>query len=264
MAPPKSRLLGDDTPQRSRSASLQAPFRTERRSGRLRERQDREQQAEQLPRRLSFISQDTDRSAGQQVADLEAARSKLEGYTPRDRKDDEIVVQSLKAILDNLPPDGRQHVVNDINGTNNDQEIYDVFNNLFTGLTTRSKSIIPWPKDILIDLFFKIVLSRSRLPSVALSPISKRLGNAAALTDNMDEPQKRQEKFRQNLLQRDNNRCVVTGDMDDAHFEKIGSPEDIECGLTHGGSAHYPIFLRNMGYKKIGNIALINRFMNTY
>lgn len=141
MPPPRSRIFGDDTPQRSRSASFQAPYQaTRRRSERVRERQDSEK-AEQLPRELSFLSHDTDRSAGQQIADLEAAQLRLEGYTASGRKHDEIVIKSLKAFLDNLPPEGRQNVVNDINRTNNDQEIYDVFYNLFTGLTTRSKSI---------------------------------------------------------------------------------------------------------------------------
>lgn len=89
------------------------------------------------------MSQDTDRSAGQHVTDLAAARLKIAVYTPRGRKHDEIVVQSLTALLDYLPPEGRQHVVNDINGTNNDEAIYGVFNNIYTGLTARSKSIIP-------------------------------------------------------------------------------------------------------------------------
>lgn len=64
--------------------------------------------------------------------------------------------------------------------------------------------------------------------------MSRRSGNAAAVADNMDDPQKRQEKFRQNLLKRDNNCCVVTDDMDYAQFEKLGSPDNIECGSTQG------------------------------
>jgi len=70
---------------------------------------------------------------------LSTATTKIDKYKPLGHTLEDILVPSLKAFLAWLPPGGRELIARDIEQTTTDQELYDVFHNLLTGLAVPSK-----------------------------------------------------------------------------------------------------------------------------
>lgn len=115
---------------------------------------------------------------------------RLEHYTAKDENDDTTLI--LRAFLDNLPNDGLDLLLKDIKRCNDDNEIYQLARSLSQGV------LLP-------------MLTRSKTPAT-ITP-SPRLGFEGAIV----EPSSRNEQrwLRRVCLERDGNRCVLTGLMDD-------------------------------------------------
>ena len=140
-----------------------------------------------LPITYTYDSEST------KIASIPNAKEILDSYNPsiqRDHKD--IVKPALYAFLEFLPEDSRHELITGINKTGgNEETLYGVFDNLYTGL----RSISEGSRPILENhrLWDYPVLSRSRRSSVT-SPISKR-EQPEALSTSMHTPITRQEDF---------------------------------------------------------------------
>lgn len=62
------------------------------------------------------------------------AKQRLDNYVPQEGRSDGKLVVALKAFLDYLPKGGRESIARDILESKYDQELYQVFSNLLTGL----------------------------------------------------------------------------------------------------------------------------------
>lgn len=73
-----------------------------------------------------------------------AAKVRTARYRPEKRPHENLLQPSLDAFVDWLPEGGRESVARDINDAKIDEELHDVFMNLFTGLAIPSKSQVAW------------------------------------------------------------------------------------------------------------------------
>jgi hypothetical protein len=79
------------------------------------------------------------------------------------------------------------------------------------------------------------VKAHSRTPSVTESPHANRQENAEIVAAHMDdESQSREEKFRNDCLQRDGRQCAVSGVMDIDEWKKRNCPEDVIASDLEG------------------------------
>lgn len=154
------------------------------------------------------------------------AKERILEYVPDGRPDEDKLPAALEAFLTWLPEGGRESLARDITNAADDQALHQVYHNL-TGLAVPSESK---PRLDLADITNEttgIVKARSTAPSVTASPHAKRQENADAVASTLDKPVSRDAKFREFCLRRDGYRCVVTGEMDTAHWIKIDCPTDV-------------------------------------
>ena len=69
-----------------------------------------------------------------------AAKERIARYQSQDRIHEEKLKPSLNAFVEWLPEKGRESVARDIVNSTTDEDLYDVFHNLLTGLALPSKS----------------------------------------------------------------------------------------------------------------------------
>lgn len=194
-----------------------------RKTARLLSFVEAEDSTQQQPRELSVLS--TNHEAPEAWTTLaDQARARVTSYKSQNRVDEEKLAPSFYAFLEWLPEGGRESIARDIINAKTDEDLYYVFKNLVTGLAVPSKSGFYNKREI--SLILKIVKARSRTASVTESPHPKRRNNAEIVAATLDKPESRNLGFREMCLRRDNFHCVISGNMDSGHWEKIGSPED--------------------------------------
>ena len=89
-----------------------------------------------VPRELSMLSTDTAES----IASLEQdARAKIQDYGSQSRQHDKLVKSGLLAFLTWLPEAGKTSLARDVIEASSEQQLYDAFLNLLTGLASPSK-----------------------------------------------------------------------------------------------------------------------------
>ncbi|KAE8156608.1 hypothetical protein BDV40DRAFT_293396 [Aspergillus tamarii] len=145
----------------------------------------------------------------------EEGRKRIARYQPQNRGYDEMVKPSLCAFIDWLPEGGRESIARDCIIATTDDDLYQVFENLFTGLAIPMKA-------------------RSKLPSVTDSPHPNRQNNVEVIAGILDLPNTRDQDFHTLCLRRDSYKCVVTGEMDTKYWESLGSPEGTNFAPTEG------------------------------
>ena len=74
----------------------------------------------------------------------EEGRKRIARYQPQNRGYDEMVKPSLCAFIDWLPEGGRESIARDCIIATTDDDLYQVFENLFTGLAIPSKPRKYW------------------------------------------------------------------------------------------------------------------------
>jgi hypothetical protein len=78
---------------------------------------------------------------------------------------------------------------------------------------------------------------------VTASPHGKTLKNAESVAAFSDEESAvRDERFEEDCLRRDANRCQVTGNMEIREWDKLGRPNDIDILFAHTEGAHITPF----------------------
>ncbi|KAE8135355.1 hypothetical protein BDV38DRAFT_284990 [Aspergillus pseudotamarii] len=142
-------------------------------------------------------------------------RKRIARYQPQNRAYDEMVKPSLCAFIDWLPEGGRESIARDCIKATTDDDLYQVFKNLFTGLAIPMKT-------------------RSKLPSVTDSPDPNRQNNVEVIAGILDQFNTRGQDFHHGCLRRDSYKCVITGEMDTKHWESLGCPEGIDFAPTEG------------------------------
>ncbi|OJJ43568.1 hypothetical protein ASPZODRAFT_28230 [Penicilliopsis zonata CBS 506.65] len=144
------------------------------------------------------------------------AKARITSYKPARRANDDKLQDCLRCFIDILPADGQESIARDIADCQTDEDLWRVYHNLLTGL------LLP-------------IKAASRTPSVTLYPHTRRQRNADIVASTFpDESELRVERFRKACLERDSQRCVISGVMDIEHWEKIGFPRDIESGHVEG------------------------------
>ena len=80
-------------------------------------------------------------SESTKIASIPNAKEILDSYEPSIQRDhNDIVKTALYAFLEFLPEDSRHELITDINKTGgNEETLYGVFDNLYTGLRSTSK-----------------------------------------------------------------------------------------------------------------------------
>ncbi|KAJ5332723.1 uncharacterized protein MYU51_015313 [Penicillium brevicompactum] len=165
-----------------------------------------------VPRELSMLSTDTAES----IASLEQdARAKIQDYGSQSRQYDKLVKSGLLAFLTWLPEAGKTSLARDVIGASSEQQLYDVFVNLLTGIASPMKS-------------------RSKAPSVVESPYSKSQAHVEIVASTIDQPEKRDSSFATQLQLRDSYRCVITGQQNTDQWIHEGEPGGVFHGPTEG------------------------------
>lgn len=175
------------------------------------------------------------RQAKEQIDRYEAAvdspkdkgKAKAKGKG-REKRADKKLKACMTALLDWLPPGGRDSAARDILQCETDDKLYEMFENIRTCLLAPCKfsgkciSKIKSPTD-----FHAVKMAGSN--SASRTPIEKREENVEIVASTLGNPQQREEQFRKDLLRRDNHRCVITQDLHWEKWEEIGAPEDLDC-----------------------------------
>ncbi|KAJ9292394.1 hypothetical protein DTO021C3_287 [Paecilomyces variotii] len=126
------------------------------------------------------------------------------------RKGDEKLKPCMIALLDWLPEEGRESAAHDMLKSITDDMLYDMFQNIRTCLLFPMKA--------------------AGSSSVSRTPIAKREEDVEIVASiPEEEPQKQQDKFRADILRRDNHRCVITNGLDRDKWLEMGEPDDIDC-----------------------------------
>lgn len=93
-----------------------------------------------VPREDLVFSAKTDISEDSHALALVAAGNRIDAYKPSpDRNHDGILQNSLKAFLKFLPDGGRDEIIKDINKAYSNQQLYEFFDDLYTGLRSRGE-----------------------------------------------------------------------------------------------------------------------------
>ncbi|OJJ45151.1 hypothetical protein ASPZODRAFT_160603 [Penicilliopsis zonata CBS 506.65] len=150
----------------------------------------------------------TDTESSQTLPDLlTAARERIACYEPQGYKEEGKFKAGLNAFLDWLPPGGWESIARDINNATTDSELHDVFFNLLTALAIPMKA-------------------RSNSSTVTESPQANRLEAVETVASTLDEPQYREETFRELCKKRDSYRCIVSGELDTKTWIERGRPDN--------------------------------------
>ncbi|KAL2825450.1 hypothetical protein BDW59DRAFT_161677 [Aspergillus cavernicola] len=186
--------------KRSGSISLQPP----RRSRRLADLDEGTSQKSTL----SALSSNLD--AGEVWSEIyQNAKDRATNYTPAKRSNDGKLTSLLLALLEWLPQEGKESVAKDINEAKTDDALWEVFQNLVTGLLRPMKA------------------RTSTNNSITPSPHSHRRSNSEIVASTLTEAQSRDDRFRQNCLRRDGDRCVISKSMSVDAWTELGRPADV-------------------------------------
>ncbi|KAJ9296394.1 hypothetical protein DTO271G3_5092 [Paecilomyces variotii] len=132
------------------------------------------------------------------------------------RRADQNLKACMTALLDWLPAGGRDSAARDILQCETDDRLYEVFDNIRTCLLAPLKT--------------------AGSNSTSRTPIEKREENVELVASTLGDPQHREDKFRGDLLRRDNHRCVITQSLHWEKWEEIGSPQGVD--FDHIEAAH--------------------------
>lgn len=157
-------------------------------------------------------------------------KAKGKGHEKTKRADQKLKA-CMTALLDWLPAGGRDSAARDILQCETDDKLYEMFENICTCLLAPCKfsgkcisiSKIKSPTD-----FHAVKTAGSN--SASRTPIDKREENSIeVIASTLGNPQQQEEQFCEDLLRRDNYRCVITQDLHWQKWEEIGAPEDLDC-----------------------------------
>ncbi|KAL2216843.1 hypothetical protein M432DRAFT_550657 [Thermoascus aurantiacus ATCC 26904] len=146
---------------------------------------------------------------------IEYAKRRLENYKEKNEKDKTPLV--LNAFLDFLPKDGKQNLITDIVTRPEDEDLHQLVRQL------RAHIIVP--------------LALSAASSSSASSLEGRQGTRPA-TSHQRRNRSGQRKFKEACLDRDNNRCVVSGLYDVKRAEKLPEEEYNEHPKANTECAH--------------------------
>ncbi|KAB8271513.1 hypothetical protein BDV30DRAFT_240487 [Aspergillus minisclerotigenes] len=152
----------------------------------------------------------------------EKGRERIARYQPQDRPYDEILKPSLDAFIEWLPRGGRESIARDIVRANTDDDLYQVFANLFRGLAVPSKYKI---------LNTGLDITKQSLGAVTTQSKPPADTDSETIAGILHPPRS---PFHSLCLRRDSNKCVITGEMDTDYWESIGCPEDTYFAPTEG------------------------------
>lgn len=91
----------------------------------------------------------------------------------------------------------------------------------------------------------------SHATPVIPSPSPRREKNAETLSISMDEPMKWNERFKTDLLARDNFRCVATGQINTAHFDLAEDTTDLPMPSDMEAAHIIPFFYDSWTSNKV-------------
>ncbi|KAJ9246556.1 hypothetical protein DTO207G8_8827 [Paecilomyces variotii] len=136
-------------------------------------------------------------------------KAKGKGHEKTKRADQKLKA-CMTALLDWLPAGGRDSAARDILQCETDDKLYEMFENICTCLLAPLKT--------------------AGSNSASRTPIDKREENSIeVIASTLGNPQQQEEQFCEDLLRRDNYRCVITQDLHWQKWEEIGAPEDLDC-----------------------------------
>ncbi|KAJ9219327.1 hypothetical protein DTO027B5_5721 [Paecilomyces variotii] len=154
------------------------------------------------------------RQAKERIDRYEAAVD--DSTSPKDKgrektkRADQKLKACMTALLDWLPAGGRDSAARDILQCETDDTLYEMFENICTCLLAPLKT--------------------AGSNSASRTPIDKREENSIeVIASTLGNPQQQEEQFCEDLLRRDNYRCVITQDLHWQKWEEIGAPEDLDC-----------------------------------
>ncbi|KAL1869246.1 hypothetical protein Plec18167_007912 [Paecilomyces lecythidis] len=135
-----------------------------------------------------------------------------DGSTPlegneKPRMADQKLKSCMVALLDWLPEDGRDSAAREILECETDDMLYDLFENIRTCLLAPLKAAGS-------NSAFRTPIEREE----SIDLVDSTLGG----------PQKREDQFWEDILRRDNHRCVITKSLDWQKWEEMGEPEDLD------------------------------------
>jgi hypothetical protein len=159
------------------------------------------------------------------------ARRRVNRYETKSRGSLESKLTAcLLACIDYLPDGGKESLARDIRKADTDDDLYAVFSSLCTGLLCPSRLEMIH----LVASLTGIVKANSARGTITPSPHSQGEENAEMMLARLLDPNRRSSEFRDTLLRRDNYRCVVSNQMDQKHYDEIGSPDDINNAEVEG------------------------------
>lgn len=126
---------------------------------------------------------------------------KLEQYTPTGSNDN--TVRILRAFLDHLPANGRSNLIRHLESLQSDQEIHEHAESLVNGLLMPMRTL------------------RSVPTASPRAGMEDSIENVAALSGS---PAVRDSRLKQECLERDGFKCVVTGRYDEKHVDPNAPP----------------------------------------
>ncbi|PGH11310.1 hypothetical protein AJ79_04926 [Helicocarpus griseus UAMH5409] len=139
---------------------------------------------------------------------IKSAKQKINAYFPTGKQDEKLPA-CLNAFLDYLPETGCKSVAKDVLQCGDDSEmLFEVFENLYTSFLVPMKAI-----------------SRSA-PVTQSSHSAQGNQTEAGASELLESPLRRQQRFREDCLQRDGYRCLISGLIDREHFRESGSTEE--------------------------------------
>ncbi|KAJ5374446.1 hypothetical protein N7517_006452 [Penicillium concentricum] len=153
------------------------------------------------PHRLSTLSTDTADSLTSLEKD---ARVKVHAYENQSLRHETLLKSGLDAFLTWLPEAGRTTLARDVIQKSSDGELYDVFENLFTGIAAPN------------------------------NPHSKRQEHVDTVASTLNQPKTRDPSFGAQLQLRDTYCCVITGQLNTDQWEREGEPRNVFHGPTEG------------------------------
>ncbi|KAH8805301.1 hypothetical protein F5884DRAFT_902333 [Xylogone sp. PMI_703] len=144
------------------------------------------------------------------------ARKRINQYVPASRGGFETKVTScLLAFIKYLPEGRRELCAREVLKSNDDDELYEHFANLCTGLLYPMKA-------------------NSARGTITPSPYEQRWENGEQILATLFDPNSHDSEFRQTLLRRDNFRCVISDHMDINRWKELGKPSGVKHTDVHG------------------------------
>ncbi|CAP94480.1 Pc18g02560 [Penicillium rubens Wisconsin 54-1255] len=175
--------------------------------------------APRIPHRttgLSPLSTDVEDAADWEIM-KENAKLRIDSYVPVGeaiRNAENILKPSLHALLEWLPPGGRDHHARIILNARSDKDLWEHFWNVCCYLAAPMKT--------------------STRYSSTVDSAETKSAHHSAVASTLTEPQGRLKEFSQPLLRRDNHCCVVSSIINYQYAEETGLSYDIPAALTEG------------------------------